>query len=68
MILSLVATLAVAAADAGECVTTLDQYVSVLRTQEGPGQTGTRSSTTTSDSGKTCMTYAEVSLLQGICI
>ena len=64
MILALIASLAVATANAGGCVTTEDQYASVLRTNEGPGTTGTRISKTTSDPGKACMTYAEVSYLR----
>ena len=65
MILALIATLAVATTNAGDCVTTQDQYATVLRTREGPGQTGSRTSTKTSDPGKACMTYDEVSQLKG---
>ena len=61
MILALIASLAAASANAGGCITTEGQYASVLRTNEGPGAIGTRITVTTSEPGKACMTYAEVS-------
>ena len=56
MILALFASLVVATTHAGECVTTEDWYVSVEMLPVVHG-----SCCRTSDPGKACMTYAEVS-------
>lgn len=57
ILLALIATLAVAASNAGDCVTTKDEYARLVRTREGPGTTGTRSWSKTAEPGKACMTY-----------
>ena len=59
IILSLVASLAVANANGAGCATTEGQYTSVVRWRE-PGSSSTSSTTTTSEPGKACLTYAEV--------
>ena len=59
VVLALVAILAVATTNAGGCATTEGQYAKNLRWKE-PRSTATQSKTTTSDPGKACMTYAEV--------
>ena len=61
MILALIASLMVATTNAGECLTTQDQYVTVSKTIiSSMSSMSTFSVPWTSDSGKACMTYDEV--------